>query len=154
MDRHGHTDNCKRWVEVDMIRTNFRMEDTGVASIDKNFVLEDRCLNMADRYITMVKGDTLSFGVELEDQYGNKVDIDDATFVVRKTYNATARVVYISLGYGITRESAGTYTVRIAPEDTESAEAGLYFYQFRVEKNDDVYTIMRGILELEPEVDV
>lgn len=135
-----------------MIRTNFRMEETEVASIDKNFILEDRCLNMADRYITMVKGDTLSFGVELEDQYGHKVDVDGATFIAKKAYNDQTSVFEISLGDGITREAEGTYTVRVAPSDTASAEAGMYFYQFRVTKNSDAYTIMRGIIELEPEV--
>ena len=41
------------------MRTNFKMEDT---------------------YITMVKGDTLAFGVEFEDQSGNPIDIDTAYF--------------------------------------------------------------------------
>lgn len=137
-----------------MIRTNFRMEETDVASIDKNFILEDRCINMADRYITMVKGDTLSFGIEIQDQYGAWMDIDGAVFVARKTYtNTTSNIFEKTLSDGIVRESAGHYTVRVAPEDTADAEAGRYFYQFRVTKNSDAYTIMRGIIELEPEVD-
>ena len=121
-------------------------------SIDKNFILEDRCINMADRYITMVKGDTLAFGVEIQDQYGAWVDIDDAVFIARKTYNGLTAVFSKSLGNGITKEADGRYSVRVAPEDTASAEAGRYFYQFAVEKNNDKYTIMRGIIELEPEV--
>lgn len=135
-----------------MIRTNFRMEKREVPSVDKNFILEDRCINMADRYITMVKGDTLAFGVEIQDQYGAWMDIDDAIFVARKTYNDVTAVFEISLNNGIVKESAGHYSVRVAPEDTASAEAGRYFYQFRVMKNNDAYTIMRGIIELEPEV--
>ena len=135
-----------------MIRTNFRMEETLMPSIDKNFILEDRCINMADRYITMVKGDTLAFGVEIQDQYGAWVDIDDAVFIARKTYNGLTAVFSKSLGNGITKEADGRYSVRVAPEDTASAEAGRYFYQFAVEKNNDKYTIMRGIIELEPEV--
>ena len=48
------------------------------------FKLEDRCINMQDKYITMVKGDTLSFGVEIEDESGSPVDITDAEFIAKK----------------------------------------------------------------------
>ena len=135
-----------------MINTNFNMEETDVASINKNFVIEDRCLNMADRYITMVKGDTLSFGVEIYDQSGALMDVDDAVFVAKKNYTSETAVFEKTLGNGITRDSLGTYVARVAPDDTEDAEAGWYYYGFRVEKNNDIYTIMRGIIELEPEV--
>lgn len=117
------------------------------------FKIEDRCINMADKYITMVKGDTLSFGVELADETGAPVDITDAVFVARKTYNATASVFEKTLGNGITKVDDGIYSVRVAPEDTADNDAGRYYYQFKVMKNSDVYTIMRGIIELEPEVE-
>lgn len=117
------------------------------------FKLEDRCINMADKYITMVKGDTLSFGIELADETGAPVDITDAVFVARKTYNATASVFEKTLGNGITKVDDGIYSVRVAPEDTADDDAGRYYYQFKVMKNSDVYTIMRGIIELEPEVE-
>ena len=135
-----------------MINTNYRMEDREVASVNKNFVLEDRCITMADRYITMVLGDTLSFGVEIRDQNGVLMDIDDAVFVAKKQYNSATAVFEKTLGDGITKDSTGRYVVRVAPEDTADAEAGWYYYGFRVEKNGDIYTIMRGIIELEPEV--
>lgn len=117
------------------------------------FKIEDRCINMADKYITMVKGDTLSFGVELADETGAPVDITDAVFVARKTYNATASVFEKTLGNGITKVDDGIYSVRVAPEDTADNDAGRYYYQFKIIKNSDVYTIMRGIIELEPEVE-
>ena len=116
------------------------------------FKIEDRCINMQDKYITMVKGDTLAFGVELQDQYGDPIDIDDAVFVCRKTYNDLTAVFEVSLGNGISKVSDGIYSVRVAPEDTADNEAGRYYYQFKIMKNNDVFTIMRGILELEPEV--
>lgn len=152
MDRHGHKDRGQEWVEVDMISTNFRMEEKKMPSVDKNFIIEDRCINMADRYITMVKGDTLSFGVEITDQEGNWLDIDAANFICKKNYTDQTAIFSKTLGSGITRDSAGHYAVRVAPSDTSSAEAGLYYYAFRVTKGSDVYTIMRGILELDPEV--
>ena len=121
-------------------------------SVDKNFIIEDRCINMADRYITMVKGDTLAFGVEITDQQGNWLDIDGASLICKKNYTDANALFEKSLNNGIEKTSDGHYSVRVAPEDTADAEAGLYYYGFRVTKNSDVYTIMRGILELDPEV--
>lgn len=130
--------------------SNFKVEEQPMSSL---FKIEDRCINMADKYITMVKGDTLSFGIELADETGAPVDITDAVFVARKTYNATASVFEKTLGNGITKVDDGIYSVRVAPEDTSDNDAGRYYYQFKVMKNSDVYTIMRGIIELEPEVE-
>lgn len=130
--------------------SNFKVEEQPMSSL---FKIEDRCINMADKYITMVKGDTLSFGIELADETGAPVDITDAVFVARKTYNATASVFEKTLGNGITKVDDGVYSVRVAPEDTADNDAGRYYYQFKVMKNSDVYTIMRGIIELEPEVE-
>ena len=135
-----------------MIVSNFKMEEKKMPSIDKNFIIEDRCINMADRYITMVKGDTLAFGVEITDQLGAWLNIDAATFICKKNYTDATAVFQKTLGSGITKVSDGHYSVRVAPADTASAEAGLYYYGFRVTKGTNVYTIMRGILELDPEV--
>ena len=134
-----------------MIVSNFRIEERAMSSL---FKLEDRCINMADKYITMVKGDTLAFGVVIEDEVGQPIDITDAVFIAKKTYNALTSVFEVTLGDGITKIDDGVYSVRVAPEDTADNEPGRYFYQFKVMKDDDVYTIMRGIVELEPEVEV
>lgn len=133
-----------------MILSNFRVEERPMSTL---FKLEDRCINMQDKYITMVKGDTLSFGVEIEDESGSPVDITDAEFIAKKNYDDAMSIFDKTLGSGITRVSAGIYTVRVAPEDTAEAEAGRYFYQFKVMKSSDVFTIMRGIIELEPEIE-
>lgn len=132
-----------------MIRTNFKIEERPMSSL---FKIEDRCINMADRYITMVKGDTLAFGVELIDQFEQPIDIDDAVFVAKKNYTDAEAVFEKTLGDGIEKISDGVYSVRVAPEDTADNEAGRYYYGFRVMLNGDVFTIMRGIIELEPEV--
>ena len=118
------------------------------------FKLEDRCINMQDKYITMVQGDTLSFGVEIQDETGTPVDIDDAVFVAKKDYKESTFLFNETLtNEGIIRVDTGIYTVRVAPSETSDAASGRYYYQFKVVKNDDVFTIMRGILELEPEVE-
>lgn len=133
-----------------MILSNFRIEERPMSSL---FKLEDRCINMADKYITMVKGDTLSFGVELMDESGSPVDITNAVFIAKKNYTDDTPIFEKTLGSGITKVTDGVYSVRVAPTDTASAEAGRYYYQFKVIKTNDVYTIMRGIIELEPEVE-
>ena len=129
--------------------SNFNLKERAMSV----YKAEDRTIMMQDKNITMVKGDTLCFGLELTDEAGEPFDITDALFVARKTYNATASAFEKTLGNGITKVDDGIYSVRVAPEDTADNDAGRYYYQFKVMKNSDVYTIMRGIIELEPEVE-
>ena len=103
--------------------------------------------NMQDHNITMVRGNTLSFGVEVVDQYGEALDIDSATFTCRSNTSSTPSFQK-TLGNGITRDSAGKYVVRVAPTDTSSMAVGRYRYEFNVGKNSDVFTIMRGVLDI------
>ena len=116
------------------MRTNFRMEDS--------------------KFITMIKGDTLSFSVEIEDQDGNPLDVDSAFFTCKKNIKDDAFLFQRAIGNGITRTEAGKYTVRVRPDETASAEAGKYFYDFQVGKNGDVFTILKGILELVQDVTI
>ena len=106
---------------------------------------------MQDQYITLVKGDTLSFGVAIEDQNGAPLDIETAFFTCKK--NLTDEAVFQkSMGNGITKAGDGEYIVRVAPEDTANLEAGRYFYDFQVGLDSDVFTIMIGFLELDHNV--
>ena len=107
---------------------------------------------IADQYITMIKGDTLSFGVEIADQDGNPLDIDTAYFTCKKNYADEYSAFQKALNSGITKVEAGKYRVRIAPNDTKNLEAGKYFYDFQIGKNGDVFTIMKGVIELEYDV--
>lgn len=114
------------------MRTNFRMED--------------------NKFITMIKGDTLSFSVEIEDQNGNLIDVDSAYFSCKKNITDDVYLFQKVLGTGITRTEAGKYAVRVRPDETANAEAGKYFYDFQVGKNGDVFTVLKGILEIEQDV--
>lgn len=100
---------------------------------------------MATKHINMIKGDTLSFGLEIEDLNG---DLSSAYFTCRASYD-TAILFQKSLGSGITKVSSGVYRVRVAPEDTESLAVGRYVYDFQIGANNDVFTIMSGILEID-----
>lgn len=119
--------------------------------MSSNFRIDDR-INMNDKDITMVKGDTLAFGVEIYDESGIRMDIDSAEFVCRETYTSQNALFDKTLESGIERVSTGVYYVRVAPSDTSSAEPGEYYYNFRVGVDEDVFTIFKGLLVIEAKV--
>ena len=41
---------------------------------------------------------------------------------------------------------------KFAPSDTASAKPGKYFYDFEIGCNGDVFTVMRGVLEIMQDV--
>lgn len=106
--------------------------------------------------ITLVRGDTLAFGLELylaaeeneQDQTLLDQDLDSCYFTVRKDYDNTENVFQKSLGDGIEKVSQGVYRVRIAPEDTSELEVGVYYYDCEIGINDDIFTILRGSFNL------
>ena len=104
-----------------------------------------------DQNITMVKGDTLAFNVEIFDKDGNAMTVDSAFFTCKKRAQDTERVFQKSLGWGITQHDGLMY-VRVAPEDTIEADEGEYFYDFQIGIDDDIYTIMIGVLSLEQNI--
>lgn len=107
---------------------------------------------MTDQYITMIKGDTLAFGVEIFDQFGVYMDIDEAYFTCKKSYSDNVPTFQKSMNNGISKDDTGRYRVRVAPDDTKNIEYGRYFYDFQVRKDEDVFTIMRGVLDIEQDV--
>ena len=102
--------------------------------------------------ITMVKGDTLSFNVEVYDDEGLPVMVSSAFMTCKKIPTSNDMVFQKSLNAGITQDNDGLMTVRVAPSDTLEAEAGQYFYDFQIGVDDDVFTIMIGTLTLEQDV--
>lgn len=99
-----------------------------------------------DQIITMSRGNTLSFGIEIEDleqdlsgaYFSCKADLDDDEYIFNKT-----------LGDGITKVATGQYIVRVAPADTLNIEPKEYFYALRLEANGDAFTVLKGILVIE-----
>lgn len=104
---------------------------------------------MKDTNITMVRGDTLAFGLEID---GLEQDLETAFFTVKSSLSSETNVLQKSLTDGITKVDTGRYRVRVAPEDTHDVEAGKYFYDLQIGVNSDVFTVMKGILELEQDV--
>jgi len=105
------------------MRTNFRMEA---------------------EYITMVRGNTLSFNIILP----NLDTLDTAYLTIKKDLESDEALVQKSLGIGIYQLEEGLYVVRIAPEDTYNLDVGKYYYDLQVGVNGEVFTVKTGILEL------
>ncbi len=106
---------------------------------------------MQDENITMIKGDTLAFNCEVFDENQVPVQLGSAYFTCKKDPAGLVSVFQKSLGSGIIQVD-GLITVRVAPGDTVEVEAGQYFYDFCIGVNDDVFTILHGILTIEQDV--
>lgn len=104
---------------------------------------------MKDTNLTMVKGDTLAFGVEIE---GLDHDLATAYFSCKKDPNDDEYVFQKELNDGISKVETGKYRVRVAPADTASLEIGDYYYDLQIGVNSDIYTILRGKLTIEYEI--
>lgn len=106
-----------------------------------------------DQNLKMVRGDTLSFGVEIG---GITEDLDSAFFSVKKDIDSSDFIFQKSLSDGIWKEETGEdsvlYGVRIAPEDTADVVPGNYYYDLQIGLNDDVFTVLLGVLTIEQDV--
>ena len=106
---------------------------------------------MENENITMIRGDTLAFNVEVTYADGNVATVDYADFTCKKLSADHKSVFHKSLGDGI-KQQDGLLTVRVAPEDTQEVDAGRYFYDLCIGVGNDKYTIMKGVLNIEQDV--
>ena len=105
--------------------------------------------------LEMVRGDTLSFAFEVEfDEAPQK--LEKADFTCKANFDDNDTLFHKELEKGINfSKQDGTklyYIVRVAPEDTENLEAGMYYYDLSIELNGDVFTILNGSLKIESDV--
>ena len=107
-----------------------------------------------DYPISMVRGDTLAFGIELYDELGNLFtqDLDTAYLSCRKNYEAREYVFRKALNEGISKVATGQYVVRVAPEDTVNVIPGKYYYDLELGVNGDIFTFLKGVLDIEHDV--
>lgn len=106
---------------------------------------------MQNQNITMIKGDTLAFNVQVFNEDGEPMTVDSAHFTCKKLPSQSESTFQKSLDDGIT-QSDGLISVRVAPEDTREIDAGEYFYDMEIGIETDVYTIMIGVLSIEQDV--
>lgn len=105
--------------------------------------------NVVKQDITIIRGDTLSFGFQLQGLEG--VEPTEITFTVRETPDSAEEVFSLSkTGLGAWLDSHDeekdlfTYGVRIPPGLTEGLTPGRYFYDLEVRIADDTFTFMKG----------
>ena len=106
--------------------------------------------NFTTYNIKMVKGDTESFGFELE----GVENLDAAFFSCKRNSQDENYLFQRSLNNGITKRAENQYVVRITPDNTALLEPGQYWYDLEIIKNGDIFTIFRGVLDLLPEITV
>lgn len=106
--------------------------------------------NFTTYNIKMVKGDTESFGFELE----GVENLDAAYFSCKRNSQDENYLFQKSLNNGITKRTENQYVVRITPDNTALLEPGQYWYDLEISKNGDIFTIFRGVLDLLPEITV
>lgn len=113
-------------------------------------------INSFEQDIAMVKGDSLIFGFQVEGTEGTLPT--DVSFRCTNDYNASPNFSASLTDSGILLESyeddVATYSVRIKPEQTANLDVGRYYYDLEMtfEGTGDVYTLMRGNLDIVPEV--
>jgi hypothetical protein len=112
--------------------------------IDSNFKMEYK-------NIRMIKGDTVSFGVDVRDSDGNLVNLDSMTLTVKKIRAGNEALFQKTLGDGVTKRSDG-YVIRIAPWDTKYVKPGKYLYDIKIGVNSDIFTINHGLFEIENDI--
>ena len=95
--------------------------------------------------IRHTRGDTLAFGFSYDEP---KQDLDACYFTIKEHPEDDTYLVQKKLDDGITKVSTGSYRVRVAPEDTKKLNLGTYYYDLEVGLNSDVYTLLKGKLQL------
>lgn len=105
--------------------------------------------NSTNYNMTMTRGDTLAFAVEIG---GLDQDLDTAYFSCKKELSDESYVFQKTLTDGISKVETGKYRVRVAPSDTAGLELGTYYYDLQIGVNSDVFTILRGRLKITYEV--
>lgn len=98
--------------------------------------------------IAMTRGNTFGFDFELE----GITELSSAFFSCRSNLGSNEYVFQKSIGNGITPIEEGIFNVKISPQDTKDQLIGDYYYDLKIGINDDVYTILKGILTLEWDV--
>ena len=109
-------------------------------------------LNSITRDIEMVRGDTMSFAFQVQG-LGDTVP-SGVQFTCKQTAESSSILFAVSLDDHITirdydsESDTYTFVVRVPPESTYSLSIGRYFYDLEIQVNYDVFTILRGRLEL------
>lgn len=104
--------------------------------------------------LEMMRGDTLSFGIEIEFDESPQ-QLEKAFFTVKENKDDDP-IFQKSIGNGIsyskTEGNKLYYILRVEPTDTKDVDAGKYYYDLQIELNHDVFTVLYGALDIYDDV--
>lgn len=112
--------------------------------------------NPIRRNLSMVKGDTMSFGFQIQGLKGEEPSSIQLT--CKETLEDTTPLFTVSLNDTIDKRTYDaehdiyTYGVRIPPRLTIGLNAGRYFYDLELQDNGDTITLMIGRFDIEEDV--
>ena len=104
-----------------------------------------------DKVLRVTRGDTLSFNAEIDGLGGLR--LSGASFAVKTSFSAAEAVFRKTLHEGITQTQPGVWCVRATPADTALLLPGTYVYDLKNSVNGDKFTVMKGDLIVENEVE-
>lgn len=105
-----------------------------------------------EKNFKMVRGDTFAFGIEYTFDDNTTQDLDTCYFSCKKNADDENYVFQKSIDAGISKAGDNKYRVRVAPLDTASLDIGNYFYDLQIGLNNDIFTVLKGILKIEREI--
>lgn len=103
-----------------------------------------------DANLSVFKGDTLSFAVEIEGL--DNQELERAYFTVKENKDDAEPLIQGTLGAEIWKIDATHYGVRIPPSSTVVLEPGRYFYDMQISLNGDTFTILAGKLIVKKDI--
>lgn len=99
--------------------------------------------------IDLIRGDTLNIEFEITSE--TAIDLSDEGFDVKFSVKQAAtnnNYIFQKDKTAVTQKAGNTFVLRVAPEDTQNLRAGWYYYDLQITLDDDVYTILIGMLQL------
>ena len=101
--------------------------------------------------IYLIKGDSFTFDIILS-ELQNYENVNSIFFSVKKTKSDQNYTFQKSLIDGIISIDTLKYRVCIDPQDSELLECGEYYYDLEIGINNDIYTVMMGILHITEDI--
>lgn len=105
-----------------------------------------------EKNIGMTRGDSFGFNFKVENAGGEAVVLDACYFSVKENPDDENYIFQKSIDQGITQLSDGEYYVKIEPEDTADLEQFGYYYDLQCEIGNDVFTFLKGKLDIKWDV--
>jgi hypothetical protein len=108
---------------------------------------------MKNQYISIVRGTTNAFGINITDAEGNIYTLETdqvLVFGVKRKPTDLERVLVKTITHSVN----GDYYLELTPADTELIEPGKYFYDVGLQQGESVFynVIEASVFEIKPNI--